>query len=246
MSEYDSIAMFYDALNRAYDPAARFGFLCSLPEMGKGKRTVLDACCGTGDMALLFAKAGHTVIAADISENMLAAARSKADTVGADILFLNQDITKLDLYGTLTLTVCMQDSLNHLKNEREVAGAIRRIALFTEPSGLFAFDLNTEYKQREILGENTFVLESDDCVCVWRNECSDRGDVKSSLSIFTPRPDGAYSRTDAEITERYYSDAFIEKTLKAAGFKLLRVVDGESYSDVCGETQRKLFIAEKQ
>lgn len=45
---------------------------------------VLDMGCGTGSVALPLALAGHTVIAADFSEGMIAEAQRRFETAGAD------------------------------------------------------------------------------------------------------------------------------------------------------------------
>ena len=48
----------------------------------------------------------------DISEDMLNIAREKAD--GLDILFLNQSMTDLDLFGTMGAFLCMIDGINYV------------------------------------------------------------------------------------------------------------------------------------
>lgn len=45
---------------------------------------------------------------------------AKAAVKNADILFLCQDMTQLNLYGTIICTVCTLDSLNHLKSLDEI------------------------------------------------------------------------------------------------------------------------------
>ena len=46
--------------------------------LGKGHLRVLDVGCGTGEICLLLAEMGHQVTGIDLSEKMLALARSKA------------------------------------------------------------------------------------------------------------------------------------------------------------------------
>lgn len=41
-------------------------------------RTVLDLCCGTGQLAVLFLEAGYRVVGLDLSEHMLVYARENA------------------------------------------------------------------------------------------------------------------------------------------------------------------------
>src|ERR1700733_5515829 len=50
-------------------------------EVGNGKR-VLDLCCGTGDIALAFARAGADVTGVDFTEEMLRVAEARNGTGG--------------------------------------------------------------------------------------------------------------------------------------------------------------------
>lgn len=62
---------------------------------------VLDAGCGTGRVAIELARRGVRVVGADIDASMIATARSLAP----DILWIEHDLTTLDLEGTFDLVV---------------------------------------------------------------------------------------------------------------------------------------------
>jgi demethylmenaquinone methyltransferase / 2-methoxy-6-polyprenyl-1,4-benzoquinol methylase len=81
-SMFDGIAPVYDAMNRAMTAGldGRWRRLTARAVVSPGDR-VLDACCGTGDLALAAqAKGGH-VTGLDFSERMLERARRKSATV---------------------------------------------------------------------------------------------------------------------------------------------------------------------
>jgi demethylmenaquinone methyltransferase / 2-methoxy-6-polyprenyl-1,4-benzoquinol methylase len=85
---FDRIAPVYDAMNRAMTLGLdrRWRRLTAEAVVTPGAR-VLDACCGTGDLALADARAGGRVTGVDFSEEMLARAERKApefDWVQAD------------------------------------------------------------------------------------------------------------------------------------------------------------------
>jgi demethylmenaquinone methyltransferase/2-methoxy-6-polyprenyl-1,4-benzoquinol methylase len=85
---FDRIAPVYDVMNRAMTMGLdrRWRRLTATAVVAEGDR-VLDACCGTGDLAVAAARAGGVVTGADFSEQMLARARRKApqlDWVQAD------------------------------------------------------------------------------------------------------------------------------------------------------------------
>jgi demethylmenaquinone methyltransferase / 2-methoxy-6-polyprenyl-1,4-benzoquinol methylase len=76
---FDRIAPVYDAMNRTMTAGLdqRWRRLTAEAVVRRGDR-VLDACCGTGDLALAAARAGGTVTGLDFSEQMLMRARRKA------------------------------------------------------------------------------------------------------------------------------------------------------------------------
>jgi demethylmenaquinone methyltransferase / 2-methoxy-6-polyprenyl-1,4-benzoquinol methylase len=76
---FDRIAPVYDAMNRAMTMGLdkRWRRLTAAAAVQPGDR-VLDACCGTGDLAVADARAGGVVTGADFSEEMLVRARRKA------------------------------------------------------------------------------------------------------------------------------------------------------------------------
>ncbi len=75
---FDRIAPVYDAMNRLMTAGLdrRWREEAAAAVVQPGHR-VLDACCGTGDLAIAAAEAGGTVTGLDFSEPMLARAREK-------------------------------------------------------------------------------------------------------------------------------------------------------------------------
>ena len=76
---FDRIAPVYDAMNRTMTAGLdrRWRRLTATAVVRPGDE-VLDACCGTGDLAIAGAHAGGRVTGLDFSEPMLARARRKA------------------------------------------------------------------------------------------------------------------------------------------------------------------------
>jgi demethylmenaquinone methyltransferase / 2-methoxy-6-polyprenyl-1,4-benzoquinol methylase len=76
---FDRIAPVYDAMNRTMTAGLdrRWRRLTAEAVVRSGDR-VLDACCGTGDLAVAAARAGGRVTGLDFSERMLERARRKA------------------------------------------------------------------------------------------------------------------------------------------------------------------------
>jgi len=244
LSGYSSLAMVYDRLMEV-DYSERADYLLSLFSLHGGKYgSLLDLACGSGTLTLELARRGADMVAVDGSEDMLAAAREKAAESGADVLWLCQDMTELDLYGTVEGAVCTLDSLNHLPSASAVTETLRRLSLFVEPKGLLIFDVNTPYKHREVLGDNAFVYEEEDFLCTWRNNYTARDNkVTMWLDIFALREDGTYERFEDEITERAYSLKKWESMLKAAQFTPLAVYGDMTTDAPTAEEQRWVIVA---
>ena len=79
---FDRISPIYDPMNRLMTAGLdrRWRRLAVSRVVRPGDR-VLDACCGTGDLALAAEEAGGTVTGLDFSQRMLERARHKSSTV---------------------------------------------------------------------------------------------------------------------------------------------------------------------
>lgn len=243
---YNDFAYSYDSLMRDVDYTKRAEYLASLfCRYDRMPTLMLDLACGTGEFCNQFASKGVSVIGVDISYDMLSIAREKSAQQGNDVLYLCQDAAELDLYGTVDGAICCLDSLNHITDYNAFCKAIERVSLFLEKDRLFIFDVNTVYKHREVLGNNTFVIDTEDVYCVWQNEFNDKDNtVNINLDFFTP-DDDAYIRTNEEFCERAYTNQEIETALKKAGLKIEAILDDMSLDAPSEEAERIIYVTRK-
>ena len=245
---YGVFSEFYDALtaNVSYDTVSQV-LSSLLTRYGKSRGLLLDLACGTGSVSVRLAEKGYEVIGVDLSPEMLSEAQNKAYSAGQNILFLCQDMTALDLYGTVDAAVCTLDGLCHLPDEESVFAALQKVSLFMNPGGVFLFDVNSVYKHRAVLGNNTFVYDTDDVYCVWQNTLlSDGVTVQMDLDFFEPVSDeGDYVRQSERFTERAYPRETLEAMLKKTGFTVLDVFDGYSEKPAHDTSERLLFAVRK-
>ena len=240
---YEAFAEYYDALMSDVDYDARASYLDRLIRSVKpAAKLLVDLACGTGSLTVKLAAKGYDVIGTDISEEMLSKAREKSD---GSILFLCQSMQELDMYGTIDAFVCTLDSLNHLPDRGEVVRAFERVALFLEPDGVFVFDMNTPYKHAEVLGDNCFVYENEQVLCVWQNEDKGGGKVHIALDFFEEQADGRYERYTEDFDEIAYSLAETEEMLQEAGLRLVNVYDDMTFDPPREDSQRLVFVAVK-
>lgn len=256
---YGAFADYYDALTENVNYAARAAAIHQLIRAYTSERLVaceadrgllLDLACGTGSLSEEMAKLGWEVIGVDASEDMLMQAyekRAQSPLAGA-VQYLCQDMRKLDLYGTVSVTLCMLDSLNHLSAPSDVQQVFSRVGLFTNPGGLFLFDVNTAYKHCNVLKDQCFVYDLPDCFCVWQNQLEEQAPhypVQIRLDFFARQQKQMYRRMSETFTERIYPQTMLREYLAESGFSLLKVLDGDSFDAPTEISQRLLYIARK-
>jgi len=240
---YNAFACFYDELMSDVDYRGRAEYIDGIIKKYKPDAHLLvDLACGTGSMTVEFSSMGYDVIGVDMSEEMLSRAREKSDS---GILYLCQSMQELDMYGTIDAFVCTMDSLNHLESPEQILLALSRVSLFLEPDGIFVFDMNTPYKHEKVLADNSFVYETDNVFCVWRNEYAGGGRVNISLDFFQPQADGSYLRYCEDFSETAYSIEETERMLNQAGLEMVAVYDDMSSDPPRDDSLRLIFIARK-
>ena len=80
-----------------------------------------------------------------------------------------QDMREFELYGTVRAVVSACDSVNYITDDEDLTEVFRLVNNYLDPEGLFVFDFNTEYKYREILGEQTIAEDREECSFIWDN-----------------------------------------------------------------------------
>jgi demethylmenaquinone methyltransferase / 2-methoxy-6-polyprenyl-1,4-benzoquinol methylase len=142
---FDRVAPVYDLMNRVMTAGldGRWRAVTANEAVRPGDR-VLDACCGTGDLAVAALRAGAgEVVGLDFSERMLARARAKAPTlewVRGDLLALPFDDASFEA-ATVGFGVRNVDDLEAgLLELRRVLRAGGRLAILeiTTPRGVLA------------------------------------------------------------------------------------------------------------
>ncbi len=244
---YSALARYYDSLMRNVDYSARADYLCSILEhLGHSAGLTLDLACGTGSLTLELAARGYDVYGLDASPEMLSEAQQKAAEAGRSILFVCQEMQKMDLYGGVDTAVCMLDSVNHITSSADLQEAFRRIAMFLNPGGYFVFDANTCYKHRKILSNNVFVYDLEDIYCVWQNRCEQKsGLVSVSLDLFEHLEGGMYRRSSEHFQERAYSEEQLRTMLENAGLRVEGVWADMTFESPGPEAERMIVVAAK-
>ena len=246
MSGYSVFARYYDQLTANIDYKGRaeyFGQIIRRFDQ-TDNNILLDLACGTGSISEEMARQGFDVIGVDLSDEMLGIAIEKKFDSGLNIQYLCQDMRNIDMFGTIGITICALDSINHLSTAEDVRQVFEKVALFAEPKGLFIFDVNTLYKHRNILANNTFTYENDSVYCVWENSLDPKTDeVKMELVFFEKEENGLWSRSSDSFSEKAYSEEVIEQLLDECGLELVAKYGDDSFEPPKEDSQRIVYVA---
>ena len=207
MDAYTSFAEVYDTFmdNVPYEEWAEY-LAELLQEYDIEDGLVLDLGCGTGSLTEILATKGYDMIGADGSAEMLEIAMEKKAQSGHDILYLLQDMREFELYGTVRAVVSVCDCVNYITDEKELEQVFRLVNNYLDPEGIFIFDFNTEYKYKEILGEQTIAEDREDCSFIWDNYYyEDESMNEYELTLFIKEQDSNLYR---KYQEMHYQKAY--------------------------------------
>ncbi len=238
---FTAIAQLYDHINgSAYVPYSQY--LEKAFEKADIKvNEVLDLGCGTGAIAALLADKGFDMVALDISPEMLNFARER--NFGKNTLLLCQDMCDFELYGTVQGVYSSFDCLNYINGE-DLERVFALVHNYLETGGIFAFDINTEYRYTNIFDGKSYVYEVDSDMAVWRSAYSKEEQVCAfNIDLFSENEDGTYSRIWEDQTQYFHSHQSVLNAAK--GFELLEISGGKGF-DGCSEPEKTYYIFKKR
>ncbi len=246
MNGYGIFSQFYDGLTFNVDYKKRADYIESIcARFSHHMGITLDLACGTGSLTLLLKERGVDIYGIDGSPDMLSLANEKAYEKGLEILFLCQPMQRIDLYGTINTCICTLDSINHLTSKKEVQETFDRVSFFMDKDGLFVFDVNTVCKHREILGNNTFVYDTDQVFCVWQNSLKENNIVNIELDLFEREGESYYRRSE-RFSERAYEIEELSSMLEKAGFSVEGIFADMTFDSLKENSDRAVLVARKK
>lgn len=248
MEAYEGFASVYDVFMEDTDYDQWVEYIHQIWERdGHKPKLIADLGCGTGNVTERLARKGYDMIGIDISEDMLAEAKQKAEAEGLDILYLLQDMREFELYGTVNCVLSLFDSLNYITEEEDLLQVFRLVNNYLHPGGLFIFDLNTEYKFHAILGQNTFAETREDTAYIWENYYDEDEKINEFyMNFFIRQCDGTgYERVEEVHYEKAYSMDKIKELLQVSGMELVGIYEAFTFDEPKEDTERIYVVAKE-
>ena len=240
---YGNFAFVYDALTDDVEYEKRCDYLETLfsKHLSVRPELVADLGCGTGTVCTILSDRGYDMIGIDSSEMMLGEAfRKKGDR---KILYINQDMTSFELYGTVDVFLSMLDSMNYITSPDELKSVFDLVKNYLNPGGVFIFDVNTPYKYEQILSDNTFTYDDNGIFYVWENSFD--GEYCDFLINFFVENDGSYTRFTEEHSQRCHTFRELADIIEKSGLSLEAVYDDMTLEDPRRDSQRIFLVVKK-
>jgi SAM-dependent methyltransferase len=257
---YTKFAYYYDRLmdNLPYTDWLRFIDSC-WERYGKPK-TLVDLGCGTGSLAIPLAQNGLQVTGIDLSEDMLAVAQNKSQSIsGVNIAWVQQDMREWELHEQVDAAVSFCDCLNYILEEAEIVQAFRQTYQGLRSGGLFIFDVHTPYLLISYAETQPFFMNEEDIAYIWTSELEDETcEISHELTLFVREDNGknSYSidrspkepkflRFEETHVQRGYRLDWLKRQLLEVGFVDVECFGDFRFEPVHAETERAFFICRK-
>lgn len=246
MKKYGKFARVYDELMVDFDYEEWFRYIRDIfKKYKKNPQDILEMACGTGNLSYHLAKERYDLTCFDISEDMLSHAYEKLRKYkNVDIIKADMIDFKLNKKFDSVISIC--DSINYIRKKDDLEKVFKNVYDHLKKDGIFIFDINSYYKLNHIIGNNTFVEDSEDVFYIWENFYDEVEDLcEFYLTFFFKKDAETYERFDEHHIERAYKTTEIVELLGKVGFNQVDFYQAFSFEDISEKTERINFVASK-
>lgn len=180
-------------------------------------RDVLDVGCGTGKSLGPLLEDGYRVVGCDLSPEMLDVARE----LHPGVELHEADMRCLPRIGSFSWITCMNDALNFMLEDGDLAATFTSMAELLRAGGLITFDINSPGGHRRSF-EGTWVVRDRDTYMCWEGRGCHGDDPVIGVSdvVVFSREDDGWRRTDCPHRERLWSHDDVVAAAGAAGLEV--------------------------
>lgn len=239
---YNKLAKFYNKFTYDVNYEKMISFYKTL--MDKSDyifKDILELGCGTGNITSKLS--GYNIYALDYSEEMLSIAREKMGNK-RNVRLFQMDIRDFNFNKKFDLVIAALDVINYIVEIEDLKKIFRNVKNHMKEESIFIFDINTEYKISEYIGNNIFSDEIDEGLYIWQGNYDKNTNINEYLlTFFIEDKNDKYDRFSEFHKERAYSINEIKKILLDSGFKNIKIYDDFEFKEINDKTLRATFVA---
>ena len=151
---------------------------------------------------------------------------------------------EFELYGTVAAVVSICDCMNYILEPEDLTEVFRLVNNYLDPGGVFIFDMNTEYKYREIMGDNTIAEDRDDSSFIWDNQYEEGERINIyDLSIFVREEGDLFRKYHETHYQRAYTLEDMKHAIAEAGMEFVAAYDAFTKNPPREDSERIYVIA---
>ena len=208
--------------------------------IAQANKSLLDVCCGTGQLAVYFLERGYRVTGLDLSEHMLRYARENAALYveSGQAKFVHADASDFSLDEPFGLVVSTFDALNHLESEQALRQCFRCVFAALAPDGYFIFDLNT--RAGLMRWNNMSVNDDEQITIITRGVYDGQGDrAATRITGFIRDPDGFYERFEQTAFNTVFDLHRVREALLDTGWRHVYFARSQDLAASIDEPERE-------
>lgn len=246
--QYSALSQIYDELMVNVDYSMWANYLEKLIlEQGEKPLNILELGCGSGNVTLELLKKGYEVVGIDFSDEMLNIAKEKTEEFGESAIYIQQDLREIDfeVYEIDTI-ISANDTFNYITSIEEVEHILAYLHPRLKKGGQLIFDISSEYKLENVLGNNTYGESFDDMVYLWENFYDKEEKLVNMEINFFEKTGSAYERFSETHIQKAYTAEEITGVLKSIGYENIKVyADFKQQEGIESDSQRLFFSCRK-
>lgn len=215
---YSVLGGYYDKLISDY-PYSKLTDKLKSDLSGKG----FDLGAGSGIVTVELAKAGLSVIGIDSSEEMLEAARIRAQNEKVKPVFVKGDAASFE-FTNCDFVVATCDVFNYLSSLKTLENLLKKIYVSLKSNGKLVFDIRRGDILKKMKDE-VYFEDLDELTYLWTNSVKGNKLIMD-IAFFFKKENGLYERSDERHEMLILSDEYVLELLKSVGFSVKIYGDG--------------------
>lgn len=247
MTQFSKYAEYYDSLYQGKPYKEEVDKIESFLTQNSHKKVkrILSLGCGTGTYEIELAKRGYSILAIDLSQDMLDIAAQKIQVAGVEnsVQLMQGDMRTAKIEGHFDAAIMMFNIAGYLHTTDDMTAVVSNIGKNIDSGDLFLFDAwygpaveidPPGNREKEVKKNNSLVTRKTTAELDKNNKL-----VKITFSVLDR---GAESDIVEEHPMRYWFLDEIDRSLKQGGFELIKTTSFRDITSTVSSSEWDMFV----